>query len=177
MAIELISTPCVSSTCSSLSCLASVEAALFDIDGTLCNLDPVYFDALCEMLQEIFSGRKNVCWAWQRKLVTQLKHSCQQCTKIAKTEAAHATGREAQNQQDPPSEKRKNLRGNYDIHYCWLERLFPTLKIDEILNWMEILADQECPKSIKILDQCRDNCRFKLPQISQNISRSETLMC
>ncbi|KAM7493759.1 hypothetical protein LguiB_028368 [Lonicera macranthoides] len=73
MAIELISTLCGSSTCSSLSCLAPLEAALFDIDGTLCDLDPVHFDALCEMLQEIFSGRKNVCWAWQRKLVTQVR--------------------------------------------------------------------------------------------------------
>ncbi|KAM7493748.1 hypothetical protein LguiB_028357 [Lonicera macranthoides] len=38
-------------TCSSLSCLAPLEAALFDIDGTLCYSYPVHFDALCEMLQ------------------------------------------------------------------------------------------------------------------------------
>ncbi|KAM7493752.1 hypothetical protein LguiB_028361 [Lonicera macranthoides] len=50
-----------SSTCSSLSCLAPLEAALFDVDGTLCDLDP------------IFSGRRNVCRAWQRKLVTQVR--------------------------------------------------------------------------------------------------------
>ncbi|KAM7493753.1 hypothetical protein LguiB_028362 [Lonicera macranthoides] len=73
MAIELISTLCVSSTCSSLSCLAPLEAALFDIDGTLCYSYPVHFDALCEMLQVIFSGRGNVCRAWQRKLVTQVR--------------------------------------------------------------------------------------------------------
>ncbi|KAM7493747.1 hypothetical protein LguiB_028356 [Lonicera macranthoides] len=72
MAIELIITLCVSSTCSSLSCLAPLKAALFDIDGTICDSDPVHFDALCEMLQEIFSWRKNICRAWQRKLVTRV---------------------------------------------------------------------------------------------------------
>ncbi|KAM7493750.1 hypothetical protein LguiB_028359 [Lonicera macranthoides] len=85
MAFELISTLCGSSTRSSLSCLAPLEAALFDVDGTLCDLDPVHFDALCEMLQEsitkvteidcdmIFCGRRNVSLAWQLKLVTQVR--------------------------------------------------------------------------------------------------------
>ncbi|KAM7490883.1 hypothetical protein LguiA_033804 [Lonicera macranthoides] len=53
-------------TCSSLSCLAPLEAALFDIDGTLCYSYPVHFDALCEMLQvakgweETFHGLEGV---------------------------------------------------------------------------------------------------------------------
>ncbi|KAL8506761.1 hypothetical protein ACS0TY_017600 [Phlomoides rotata] len=42
---------------SSLLQLAPLEAVLFDIDGTLCDSDPLHFDAFCEMLQEIgFNG-------------------------------------------------------------------------------------------------------------------------
>ncbi|KAA8515793.1 hypothetical protein F0562_018596 [Nyssa sinensis] len=46
----------VNSNCS-LSFLAPLEAILFDIDGTLCDSDPLHYDAFCEMLQEIgFNG-------------------------------------------------------------------------------------------------------------------------
>ncbi|XP_022870652.1 haloacid dehalogenase-like hydrolase domain-containing protein Sgpp isoform X2 [Olea europaea var. sylvestris] len=44
------------STCS-LSQLAPVEAVLFDVDGTLCDTDPLHYCAFREMLQEIgFNG-------------------------------------------------------------------------------------------------------------------------
>ncbi|CAA2982773.1 haloacid dehalogenase-like hydrolase domain-containing protein Sgpp [Olea europaea var. sylvestris] len=44
------------STCS-LSQLAPVEAVLFDVDGTLCDSDPLHYYAFREMLQEIgFNG-------------------------------------------------------------------------------------------------------------------------
>ncbi|XP_057449716.1 haloacid dehalogenase-like hydrolase domain-containing protein Sgpp isoform X2 [Lotus japonicus] len=40
-----------------LTKLAPLEAVLFDIDGTLCDSDPLHYDALREMLQEIgFNG-------------------------------------------------------------------------------------------------------------------------
>uniref|UniRef100_A0A5B6Z3G5 Haloacid dehalogenase-like hydrolase domain-containing protein Sgpp n=1 Tax=Davidia involucrata TaxID=16924 RepID=A0A5B6Z3G5_DAVIN len=42
---------------SSLSSLAPLEAVLFDIDGTLCDSDPLHYYAFREMLQEIgFNG-------------------------------------------------------------------------------------------------------------------------
>ncbi|KAL6985829.1 hypothetical protein U1Q18_019201 [Sarracenia purpurea var. burkii] len=53
-----ISSECNSatSTCS-LSRLAPVEAVLFDVDGTLCDSDPIHHHAFSEMLQEIgFNG-------------------------------------------------------------------------------------------------------------------------
>ncbi|KAL5552668.1 hypothetical protein UlMin_040069 [Ulmus minor] len=34
--------------------LAPLEAILFDVDGTLCDLDPLHYYAFCEMLQEEF---------------------------------------------------------------------------------------------------------------------------
>ncbi|KAM7491122.1 hypothetical protein LguiA_034043 [Lonicera macranthoides] len=40
----------------SLSRLAPHEAVQFDVDGTLCDSDPVHFDGLREMLQEIGSS-------------------------------------------------------------------------------------------------------------------------
>ncbi|XP_050230703.1 haloacid dehalogenase-like hydrolase domain-containing protein Sgpp [Mercurialis annua] len=44
-------------TKSSLSKLAPVEAVLFDVDGTLCDSDPLHYYAFREMLQEInFNG-------------------------------------------------------------------------------------------------------------------------
>ncbi|XP_073156975.1 haloacid dehalogenase-like hydrolase domain-containing protein Sgpp [Henckelia pumila] len=51
-----ISADKLSSTCS-LSQLAPLEAVLFDIDGTLCDSDPLHYYAFREMLQEIgFNG-------------------------------------------------------------------------------------------------------------------------
>ncbi|KAF7137936.1 hypothetical protein RHSIM_Rhsim07G0039800 [Rhododendron simsii] len=45
------------SSSSSLSFLAPLEAILFDIDGTLCDSDPIHYHAFREMLQEIgFNG-------------------------------------------------------------------------------------------------------------------------
>ncbi|KAI8545542.1 hypothetical protein RHMOL_Rhmol07G0047800 [Rhododendron molle] len=45
------------SSSSSLSFLAPLEAILFDIDGTLCDSDPIHYLAFREMLQEIgFNG-------------------------------------------------------------------------------------------------------------------------
>ncbi|PQQ00007.1 haloacid dehalogenase-like hydrolase domain-containing protein Sgpp [Prunus yedoensis var. nudiflora] len=42
---------------SSLSGIAPLEAVLFDIDGTLCDSDPIHCHAFREMLQEIgFNG-------------------------------------------------------------------------------------------------------------------------
>ncbi|XP_047175117.1 haloacid dehalogenase-like hydrolase domain-containing protein Sgpp [Vigna umbellata] len=42
---------------SSLTRLAPLEAVLFDIDGTLCDSDPLHYEAFREMLQEIgFNG-------------------------------------------------------------------------------------------------------------------------
>ncbi|KAK3014825.1 hypothetical protein RJ639_008301 [Escallonia herrerae] len=47
---------CVSST-PSLSGLAPLEAVLFDVDGTLCDSDPLHYYAFRELLQEIgFNG-------------------------------------------------------------------------------------------------------------------------
>uniref|UniRef100_A0A5B7C3Q3 Haloacid dehalogenase-like hydrolase domain-containing protein Sgpp n=1 Tax=Davidia involucrata TaxID=16924 RepID=A0A5B7C3Q3_DAVIN len=46
----------VHSNCS-LSSLAPLEAILFDIDGTLCDSDPIHYDAFRVMLQEVgFNG-------------------------------------------------------------------------------------------------------------------------
>ncbi|KAK2968512.1 hypothetical protein RJ640_027562 [Escallonia rubra] len=42
-----------SSNCS-LAFVAPLEAILFDIDGTLCDSDPIHYDAFREMLQEKF---------------------------------------------------------------------------------------------------------------------------
>ncbi|KAM0992168.1 hypothetical protein ACFX13_010628 [Malus domestica] len=49
---------CVSGTSkSSLSGVAPLEAVIFDIDGTLCDSDPIHYYAFREMLQEIgFNG-------------------------------------------------------------------------------------------------------------------------
>ncbi|CAA3022523.1 haloacid dehalogenase-like hydrolase domain-containing Sgpp [Olea europaea subsp. europaea] len=42
---------------SSLSTVAPLEAILFDIDGTLCDSDPIHYNAFREMLQGIgFNG-------------------------------------------------------------------------------------------------------------------------
>lgn len=41
------------SSSSSLSFLAPLEAILFDIDGTLCDSDPIHYLAFREMLQEV----------------------------------------------------------------------------------------------------------------------------
>ena len=38
---------------SSLVMLAPVEAVLFDVDGTLCDSDPLHYYAFREMLQEV----------------------------------------------------------------------------------------------------------------------------
>ncbi|XP_062174028.1 haloacid dehalogenase-like hydrolase domain-containing protein Sgpp isoform X2 [Alnus glutinosa] len=38
---------------SSLACLAPLQAILFDIDGTLCDSDPLHYYAFREMLQEV----------------------------------------------------------------------------------------------------------------------------
>ncbi|KAB8653873.1 hypothetical protein FH972_026171 [Carpinus fangiana] len=41
----------------SLACLKPLQAILFDIDGTLCDSDPIHYNAFREMLQEIgFNG-------------------------------------------------------------------------------------------------------------------------
>jgi beta-phosphoglucomutase-like phosphatase (HAD superfamily) len=40
---------------SSLARLAPLEAVLFDIDGTLCDSDPIHYAAFREMLQEVES--------------------------------------------------------------------------------------------------------------------------
>jgi hypothetical protein len=37
----------------SLSKLAPLEAVLFDVDGTLCDSDPLHYYAFREMLQEV----------------------------------------------------------------------------------------------------------------------------
>lgn len=37
----------------SLLQLAPLEAVLFDVDGTLCDTDPLHYDAFCEMLKEV----------------------------------------------------------------------------------------------------------------------------
>lgn len=39
---------------SSLACLTPLQAILFDIDGTLCDSDPLHYYAFREMLQEVF---------------------------------------------------------------------------------------------------------------------------
>jgi beta-phosphoglucomutase-like phosphatase (HAD superfamily) len=42
---------------SSLAALAPLQAVLFDVDGTLCDSDPLHYYAFREMLQEIgFNG-------------------------------------------------------------------------------------------------------------------------
>ncbi|PRQ57027.1 putative HAD-like domain-containing protein [Rosa chinensis] len=47
---------CCGSKCS-LAFVAPLEAILFDIDGTLCDSDPLHYYAFCEMLQEVgFNG-------------------------------------------------------------------------------------------------------------------------
>ncbi|CAI9102116.1 OLC1v1000327C1 [Oldenlandia corymbosa var. corymbosa] len=52
-----ISTELTSQSKSSLSVLSPLEAILFDIDGTLCDSDPLHYDAFREMLQEVgFNG-------------------------------------------------------------------------------------------------------------------------
>ncbi|CAI9095510.1 OLC1v1031478C1 [Oldenlandia corymbosa var. corymbosa] len=46
-----------SSSSSSLAHLAPLQAVLFDVDGTLCDSDPLHHHAFCVMLQEIgFNG-------------------------------------------------------------------------------------------------------------------------
>ncbi|KAF5460275.1 hypothetical protein F2P56_020156 [Juglans regia] len=57
----MTSTPCgeksVESCKSSLAALAPLQAVLFDVDGTLCDSDPLHYHAFREMLQEIgFNG-------------------------------------------------------------------------------------------------------------------------
>ncbi|XP_058778141.1 haloacid dehalogenase-like hydrolase domain-containing protein Sgpp isoform X2 [Vicia villosa] len=48
---------CIEESKSSLTRLAPLEAVLFDIDGTLCDSDPLHYLAFREMLQEIgFNG-------------------------------------------------------------------------------------------------------------------------
>ncbi|XP_047175088.1 haloacid dehalogenase-like hydrolase domain-containing protein Sgpp isoform X4 [Vigna umbellata] len=48
---------CLPSSMSSLTGLASLEAVLFDVDGTLCDSDPLHYEALREMLLKIgFNG-------------------------------------------------------------------------------------------------------------------------
>lgn len=44
---------CCASSMSSLTSLAPLEAVLFDVDGTLCDSDPLHYYALREMLQEV----------------------------------------------------------------------------------------------------------------------------
>lgn len=48
----LLSCFCISSSCS-LARLAPLEAVLFDVDGTLCDSDPIHHLAFREMLQEV----------------------------------------------------------------------------------------------------------------------------
>jgi hypothetical protein len=38
---------------SSLAALAPLQAVLFDVDGTLCDSDPLHYFAFREMLQEV----------------------------------------------------------------------------------------------------------------------------
>lgn len=38
---------------SSLAALAPLQAVLFDVDGTLCDSDPLHYYAFREMLQEV----------------------------------------------------------------------------------------------------------------------------
>jgi len=46
---------------SSLTKLAPLEAVLFDIDGTLCDSDPIHYYAFREMLQEVlFLFKSNI---------------------------------------------------------------------------------------------------------------------
>lgn len=40
---------------SPLAALAPVQAVLFDVDGTLCDSDPLHYYAFREMLQEVSS--------------------------------------------------------------------------------------------------------------------------
>ncbi|KAM1262774.1 hypothetical protein ACFX13_028526 [Malus domestica] len=47
------SLPAVDDSKSSLAFLAPLEAILFDIDGTLCDSDPLHYHAFREMLQEV----------------------------------------------------------------------------------------------------------------------------
>lgn len=44
---------CCDRSKSSLTKLAPLEAVLFDIDGTLCDSDPIHYHAFREMLQEV----------------------------------------------------------------------------------------------------------------------------
>ncbi|KAL2514074.1 Haloacid dehalogenase-like hydrolase domain-containing protein Sgpp [Forsythia ovata] len=50
----------VSSRKSSLSTVAPLEAILFDIDGTLCDSDPIHYYAFREMLQEVSMGEHRI---------------------------------------------------------------------------------------------------------------------
>ncbi|XP_040368896.1 haloacid dehalogenase-like hydrolase domain-containing protein Sgpp [Rosa chinensis] len=55
MSISSVRRP-LDSKCS-LAFVAPLEAILFDIDGTLCDSDPLHYYAFCEMLQEVgFNG-------------------------------------------------------------------------------------------------------------------------
>lgn len=55
--LHYYSNPLLQSTDSSLGSIAPLEAILFDIDGTLCDSDPIHFYSWREMLQEVgFNG-------------------------------------------------------------------------------------------------------------------------
>jgi hypothetical protein len=54
LAVLIILFTLFDSSKSSLACLAPLQAILFDIDGTLCDSDPLHYYAFREMLQEVF---------------------------------------------------------------------------------------------------------------------------
>ncbi|KAK6146414.1 hypothetical protein DH2020_020283 [Rehmannia glutinosa] len=55
--VKNLTLPCLLIRTSSLLQLAPLEAVLFDVDGTLCDTDPLHYYAFREMLQEIgFNG-------------------------------------------------------------------------------------------------------------------------
>ena len=42
--------------------LAPLEAILFDIDGTLCDSDPIHFCAFRELLQQVHAAARRLLW-------------------------------------------------------------------------------------------------------------------
>jgi len=56
--------------CSSLAATAPVQAVLFDIDGTLCDSDPLHHVAFQELLLEV--GRHITIYACMRRSVTTM---------------------------------------------------------------------------------------------------------
>jgi phosphoglycolate phosphatase-like HAD superfamily hydrolase len=118
--------------CSSLAATVPVQAVLFDIDGTLCDSDPLHHVAFQEMLLEVRISQSN-CSTFFRSLLLLLLYKIRAV--IDQNGSMHT--QIGYNNGVPIDEEFfiKNIAGRSDVEAA--QNLFPDWELEKGLKFLE----------------------------------------